>query len=347
MFRYLPLVLVTLMFLLIACEGSAGPAGPQGSLGIQGVQGEPGAQGVPGLRGKEGARGSSGERGDQGDQGPPGVPGERGPQGEQGTHGELGQVGPQGERGPRGKLGQVGPQGPGGEQGPVGLQGRVGAPGSSANVDQLRREVNELKLEVEFHGALAAIPDLDFEDWLWRERDAVVAIFTRGSSGSGVRISNTEILTAQHVTGTQPSVRVSVRGVGLVEGIVKGYDKARDIALITFEGGGGETAELTTIHPQIGSEVAAIGYVRSISETTPVTTFGRIGVIWNIVPGNYTQGQMDAAATHGMSGGPVFNSNGTLVGIVQSGGDFEGDYRFLMASEIGEVIEDLRAGMKQ
>ena len=329
------LILVTLMFLLIACEGPPGPAGPQGdighqgppgergSMGIQGVRGEPGVQGVPGQRGKEGIRGSSGVRGDQG------APGERGPQGEQGTRGELGQVGPQGERGPRGP------------------QGRVGASGSSANVDQLRTAVNELKSTVEFYGALEDIADLDFEDWLWRERDAVVAIFTRGGSGSGVRISNTEILTAQHVIGTHHSANISVKGVGLVLGVIKGYDRARDIALITFEGGGGETAELTTIHPQIGSEVAALGYVRSISETTPVTTFGRIGVIWDIVPGNYAIGQMDAAATYGMSGGPVFNSNGTLVGIVQSGGDFEGDYRFLLSAEIQEVIADLRAGIKR
>ena len=211
----------------------------------------------------------------------------------------------------------------------------------------MRTEVNDLRSTVEYYEALESIAGPDFEDWLWRKRDAVVAVFTQGFSGSGVRISDTEILTAQHVTGTRPSVKVSVKGVGLVFGTVKGYDKARDIALITFEGGGGETAELTTIHPRIGSEVAALGYVRSISETTPVITFGRIGVIWDIVPGNYVKGQMDAATTYGMSGGPVFNLNGTLVGIIQSGGEFEGSNLFLLSAEIQEVIADLRAGIKR
>ena len=286
----------------------------------------------------EGPPGPAGPQGDTGHQGPPG---------EQGNTGVQGERGEPGSQGIQGSPGQQGEEGARGAPGPRGAQGRVGVPGSSANVDQLRAEVKELRSTVEYNEALDSLADLDFEDWLWRKRDAVVAIFTQGFSGSGVRISDTEILTAQHVIGTRHSVKVSVKGVGLVFGTVKGYDKARDIALITFEGDGGETAELTTIRPQIGSEVAALGYVGSISETTPVVTFGRIGVIWNIVPGDYTKGQMDAAATYGMSGGPVFNVIGTVAGIIQSGGEFEGENLFLLSSEIQEVIADLRAGIKR
>ena len=46
--------------------------------------------------------------------------------------------------------------------------------------------------------------------------------------------------------------------------------------------------------------IALIGFVPDISTPTPVVTFGRIGAIWSIQPGNYEVGQVDAAATSGM-----------------------------------------------
>jgi S1-C subfamily serine protease len=91
-----------------------------------------------------------------------------------------------------------------------------------------------------------------------------------------------------------------------------------------------------------------VGYVPGISRTTPVATFGRIGVVWSIFPGDIRIGQIDAAATSGMSGGGVFNRYGEFLGIlVSKSTSFEGAVRYLSFLEINEIIEDLRAGVKR
>ena len=69
-----------------------------------------------------------------------------------------------------------------------------------------------------------------------------------------------------------------------------------------------------------------------------VVTFGRIGALWNIRPGNYAIGQVDAAATNGMSGGGVFNKFGEFLGVVVTASSFNGNIRYVRFEEIKEVI---------
>ena len=78
-----------------------------------------------------------------------------------------------------------------------------------------------------------------------------------------------------------------------------------------------------------------------------MVTFGRIGAIWNIHPGGYKVGQVDAAATNGMSGGGVFNKFGEYLGVLVSSSTFDGNIRYVRFEEIKEVLDDLRAGSKQ
>jgi len=190
-------------------------------------------------------------------------------------------------------------------------------------------------------------------------RDVIVSVTVGSSTGSGVRISANEILTVQHVVGTAGAATVSIQGEGLVIATVHGYDSSRDIALLKFtnasQGPFVELAQDAVSIPgytysavSIGSEVAILGYVSSISETTPIATFGRVGVIWNIVPGDIRQLQFDAAITNGMSGGGVFNKYGDFVGVVLTwDSSFDANNRAVRSSEILEVLPDLRAGLKQ
>ena len=77
-----------------------------------------------------------------------------------------------------------------------------------------------------------------------------------------------------------------------------------------------------------------------------MVNFGRIGAPWNIRPGSYAVGQVDAAATNGMSGGAVFNKFGGFLGVVATSSSFDGNIRYVRFEEIKEVIEGLRAGEK-
>ena len=283
-------------------------------------QGEAGPPGPPGPQGEEGPRGEAGP------QGPSGPSGQVGPQGPPGAPGPRGVAGPSGAPGPRGVAGPPGPRGATGAQGIRGPSGDAGT---------------------------------DFPDFLPDYRDAVVAVVESGQViGSGVRISDREVITAEHVIRGMDGASLAVEGVGLEFGVVKGLDADRDVALLTIDGSGGTTIPLSPSYSgfsedgsrygkwAIGNEVALVGFVSTISDTAPIATFGRIGVVWNIVPGDYNVGQTDAPVTVGMSGGAVFNRQGDLIGIILSKDvSFAGNVRFLTVAEIGEVISELRAGL--
>jgi len=292
----------------VACAGPAGTAGVQGPVGPIGPAGLPGDPGNPGNPGLPGDPGNPGLPGDPGNPGNPGLPGAQGPQGE---------AGKDGDRGPRGLTGAQG------------LQGSSGGSGE------------------------------DISDHLETLRDTVVFIDAGSGKGSGVRISANEILTAQHVVGNSSGVNVSVKGEGLVFAVVTGYDTDRDIALLTFTNSDSEkfvelapssvsTSSGFRLPGALGSEVALLGYVSSISETTPIATFGRIAVRWNVVPGEILTMQIDASATNGMSGGGVFNNFGELIGITITNSDlYDGNVRAVDHTEITEILADLRAGTKE
>ena len=257
----------------------------------------------------------------QGEVGPPGPPG---PQGEVGPRGEMG---PLGDAGPRGPRGEEGPQGKRGEPGPSGLPGR---------------------------------PGTEFSRFLADKRDAVVAILESTSIiGSGVRISNDEILTTYGNVyyGEESGIRLAVKGEGLAVGTLKGYDEERGIALVRFESeGGGVTVPLSPSLTgtdldgnsyeklSLGDEISLVGYIPALSETSPVATFGRISIVGNVVPGDYLTGHTYAPVGERMRGGAVFNRWGDLVGIILDDSHY-GSVVFLTTAEIGEAISELRAGL--
>ena len=256
----------------------------------------------------------------QGEVGPPGPPG---PQGV----GPRGEMGPLGDAGPRGPRGEEGPQGKRGEPGPSGLPGR---------------------------------PGTEFSRFLADKRDAVVAILESTSIiGSGVRISNDEILTTYGNVyyGEESGIRLAVKGEGLAVGTLKGYDEERGIALVRFESeGGGVTVPLSPSLTgtdldgnsyeklSIGDEISLVGYIPALSETSPVATFGRISLVGNVVPGDYLTGHTYAPVGERMRGGAVFNRWGDLVGIILDD-SHNGSVVFLTTAEIGEAISELRAGL--
>ena len=257
----------------------------------------------------------------QGEVGPPGPPG---PQGEVGPRGEMG---PLGDAGPRGPRGEEGPQGKRGEPGPSGLPGR---------------------------------PGTEFSRFLADKRDAVVAILESTSIiGSGVRISNDEILTTYGNVyyGEESGIRLAVKGEGLAVGTLKGYDEERGIALVRFESeGGGVTVPLSPSLTgtdldgnsyeklSLGDEISLVGYIPDLSETSPVATFGRISLVGNVVPGDYLTGHTYAPVGERMRGGAVFNRWGDLVGIILDDSHY-GSVVFLTTAEIGEAFSELRAGL--
>lgn len=257
--------------------------------------------------------------------------------------------GPAGGVGPAGPQGEIGPQGIQGEAGPVGERGSKGDPGPRGFPGFVGPRGPE---------GLPGKQTPDFTDFIGEMRTAITFVNLGFSQGPGVRISPTEIVTAEHVITGLGRVEISVDGGFYQMATVTGYDRVRDLALVTLDNQAeGLTVDLPVANrvfadlsqrfvEDIGTEVALIGFVPGISITAPVVTFGRIGALWNIRPGNVATGQVDAAATTGMSGGGVFNKFGEFLGILVNSSSFDGNIRYVRFEEINEVIDALRAGSK-
>jgi len=337
-----------------ACKGPVGPAGIQGNPGPQGAQGIVGPAGATGLTGLEGATGPIGPQGEsgpvgpqgetgdigeiglQGESGPVGPQGETGDIGETGLQGESGPVGPQGETGATGETGLAGEKGaigPNGQAGDAGIAGPIGPAGGNGN------DYHELFLD----GV--------------NIKDHVVWINAGNATGSAVVIGAGELLTAEHVITGKSLVQASISGVGLVNAVVRGWDKTRDLALLTFSSTGGESiAEISegstwngsewTSNGLIGSPIIAIGYA-AVSNAVPMTSFGHISTLWHTVPDGVLTFGFNADVANGMSGGGLFDMDGELVGtIIQKSTVIGSDNRAVTYDEIKEVLADLRTGAK-
>lgn len=174
-----------------------------------------------------------------------------------------------------------------------------------------------------------------------------------------MRISPTEVITAQHVVGFAQRVNVGISGGLLQSATVTGYDSFRDLALLTLDSPApGPVAEVPQSNQvirdlsarsvaDIGSQIALVGFVPDISTSTPIATFGRVGGLWSSLPGALRYGQVDAAATNGMSGGAVFNRYAEFLGILVTASNFDGNIRYLRFEEINAVLDDLRLGSKR
>ena len=259
--------------------------------------------------------------------------------------GLLGLVACQGAAGEPGLTGEPGLQGVQGDDGPQGSPGISGSRGFPGFVGPRGPE------------GLPGKPPADFSDFIGDLRGTITFVDMIFSQGSGVRISPTEVITAEHVITGASRVDVSVEGGTYQRTTVTGYDTDRDLALLTLDDPvSGPTVELPFANEvfadlsqrsvaDIGYEVALIGFVPSISNITPLVTFGRIGALWDIRPGDFAIGQVDAAATNGMSGGGVFNKFGEFLGVLVTSSAFDGNVRYVRFEEIKEVLEELRAGI--
>lgn len=139
-----------------------------------------------------------------------------------------------------------------------------------------------------------------------------------------MRISPTEVITAEHVITGAGRVDVSVEGGTYQRATVTGYDTDRDLALLLLDNPvAGMTVELPFANlsqrsvADIGYEVALIRPVPSTSNITPLVTFGRIGALWDIRPGNYAIGQQETVSLGFGQGEGAFQFDGVLSGDQQ------------------------------
>ena len=185
------------------------------------------------------------------------------------------------------------------------------------------------------------------------DRNSSRGLVSVGGIGSGVLISNEGmIMTAAHVIQTAERIRVHFNNGEMIDARVSASMTAADLALIQLEKmpADYQVAELgDSDSVEVGDQIFVVGAPFGISHTL---TVGHISarredtsVFGGLEPTELFQ--TDAAINKGNSGGPMFDLNGKVIGIVsyiisQSGG-FEGLGFVVTARTAQQVLLDERS----
>ena len=173
--------------------------------------------------------------------------------------------------------------------------------------------------------------------------DAVVIITTvpkdkkkNNTLGTGVFIDTNTILTSYHVVKGSKQITIELYDGRVVTATIIGYDRFADIALLSADVVSTNYVEISERQLVVGEEVVVIGHPRqfyfSVSSGIVSHTYRPKGQITNV--------QIDAAVNHGNSGGPVFDSDGKFIAIIQSIYSSTGDWSGIAFAYPGEGLND-------
>ena len=141
-----------------------------------------------------------------------------------------------------------------------------------------------------------------------------VGALSEKPAGSGVIVhSDGYVLTAHHVVANARRIVVVMAGEFRVPGVVVSADPERDLALLKVEIAGLSEAPLGYAGSvQLDQEIVAVGFPFGLREVS--VTRGRIVAVRT--KGVQRVFQVDAAVNPGNSGGPLFNVQGEVVGVL-------------------------------
>lgn len=173
------------------------------------------------------------------------------------------------------------------------------------------------------------------------------------SVGSGFLISaDGYVVTNYHVITGTDKVTVTTYDEQSHTAKVVGYDAGSDVALLKIAGEDHPFAVFgSSDQIAVGDQVSAIG--NPLGELTATLTVGYISAKDRIVNSDGTALNMlqtDAAINSGNSGGPLFNTNGEVIGIITakysgnsgSGATIEGLGFAIPADDVAGIISDLQ-----
>jgi trypsin-like peptidase len=175
--------------------------------------------------------------------------------------------------------------------------------------------------------AAAPAPPPTLSELIARERRSVVRISASTcdgeSIGSGFIVGDRLVATVFHVVDGAESIRISTPGGSKGDGVVVGYDRDRDLALVRAGSDfPGDALTFSSTGTPVGSDVVALGYPLGLPLTATrgtVTGLHRHIDVEGVDHEDLLQ--TDAAVNPGNSGGPVIDTAGDVVAIVVAGGE--------------------------
>ena len=173
------------------------------------------------------------------------------------------------------------------------------------------------------------------------------------SAGSGFIVSESGyIVTNCHVVEGAESVKVRDHDANEYEAEIVGKDAANDVALLKIEGENLHPVKIGSCEDLfVGDRVVAIGH--PLGNQNAILTVGYVSAKNQVV---YTDGssldmiQTDAAINSGNSGGPLFDSQGRVIGITtakysgytSSGASIEGVGYAIPMDDVVSILEELK-----
>lgn len=178
---------------------------------------------------------------------------------------------------------------------------------------------------------------------------------TTVGNGTGFLIGEDLVVTAAHVVDGSTQIHLTI-GEQLVPALVLGSNETADIALLkTSRPVEGHQFEFAKVDPRIGTRIAAMGYplALEIEQTLRASkgfkfTEGSISGLNQdvLADGILTTGAMqtDAAINAGNSGGPLIDSDGSVVGMAFAGHrEAEGTAYGVPSQRVQEAVDQWRA----
>ncbi len=142
---------------------------------------------------------------------------------------------------------------------------------------------------------------------------AVATILADDRTGSGFFINaQGYLITNHHVVGEARFVKVRLANGQTLVGEVLKTDSFRDVALIKTDAVTMESLAITRIRPNVGDDVFAIGSPLGVAFEGSVTR-GIVSGYRTISSQRFVQS--DASIAPGSSGGPLFDSQGAVIGV--------------------------------
>ena len=157
-------------------------------------------------------------------------------------------------------------------------------------------------------------PSTAFPSRIEAALETVVVVRTGQSTGSGVIVSEDGyLLTAAHVVGDGDQALVRLRSGLEIPSRIVSRDRARDVALLKLPGRGYACAAATTQSGglPLGSDVFTINV---LEDSAPTVARGVVSGYQEFRGRRYIQ--TDASINPGSSGGPLFDRDGSVGGIV-------------------------------
>jgi S1-C subfamily serine protease len=140
------------------------------------------------------------------------------------------------------------------------------------------------------------------------------------ATGSGLVIDHAgDVLTNNHVVDHCSAIRVKLANGEPIGGTVLAADRAGDLAVVRLNGILGEPAILRDKAARQGETVLVAGFPLSGLLTSDMNVSEGIVSALSGAGDNTRQIQISAPIQSGNSGGPVFDSDGAVIAVVQSG----------------------------